>query len=445
MQRRLLSGSAWATGGRMIIAATALATNALLARLLSPQDLGAYFLALSIVGVGALLGTLGMEQAVVRFVAESIGLDQFQRARRMLGKTLVFGTLGALGVGTAYLFVGRIMVDKLFHSAVLVAVTGLVAAWIVTMTLQALLGGAFRSFHDIRLSTIFNGLTTGALITIFLGVMWLLGDRVSLTTAVLLALSAALINVMLGGWVLYRKVGHLPSRGGEDHKLGAGGILSVALPLAVTNLTIFVFTQADLWIVGAFRPPEEVAIYGAAARSVVLVAMPLLVVNGVLPPLIAEMYTQGRRQQLERALRATATVAGIPAFVVLAAFILFGKPILGFVFGDYYRDGATILALLSIGQLVNVWSGAGSITLSFTGHQATIMSLTVAAGILTIAAGLVAVGPFGATGVAAAVATGISAYNISLWLVTKRKTGMWTHIALSGFSEVLSALKRIMR
>src|SRR3712207_6782370 len=38
VKRRLLSGSAWATGGRMITAAAALATNALLARLLSPQD-----------------------------------------------------------------------------------------------------------------------------------------------------------------------------------------------------------------------------------------------------------------------------------------------------------------------------------------------------------------------------------------------------------------------
>jgi len=445
VRRRLLTGSAWATGGRIIVAFTAFVTNALLARLLSPQDLGVYFLAFSIVGVGELLGSLGMDQAVVRFVAQTMGLGRFQEARRALGRTLALGAMGALGVGVAYLFLGRLVGQKLFHAPALVAATGLVAAWIVVMTLQVLLGGAFRSFHDIRLSTAFNGLVTGVLITISLSVLWLLSDEARFTTALVLTVGSALLNVVLGGWVLRRKVRNLPARGAEGVVLGTGGIMRVALPLAVTNLTIFVMTQADLWILGAFRPSDEVAIYGAAARAVVLIAMPLMILNGVLPPLIAEMYAQGSRRQLERTLRATAAVAGIPAFLVLTVFIFFGKPILGLVFGDYYTDGATVLALLSIAQLVNVWSGAGSITLSYTGHQATIMTLTVVAGVIVIIAGLTVVGPYGATGVAAAMAAGIATYNVALWLATRLKTGMWTHVGFSGFSDALRVVRRAGR
>jgi O-antigen/teichoic acid export membrane protein len=223
--------------------------------------------------------------------------------------------------------------------------------------------------------------------------------------------------------------------------LGVGEIVRLALPLSVTNLTVLGLTQADLWILGAFRPAEEVAIYGAAARAVVLVAMPLLVINTVLAPTIAEMYAQGRKRELERVLRATATVAGIPAFLTLVAFILFGGPILGLVFGDYYREGATILALLSMAHLVNVWSGAGSAVLAFTGHQTTMMALAVAGGLITVMAGLGAVGPYGATGVAGAAAAGISAYNTVLWLVAKRKTGMWTHVGFRGLSDVMRAMK----
>jgi O-antigen/teichoic acid export membrane protein len=442
VQRRVLLGSAWGIGGKVVATVTAFAANALLARLLSPQDFGVYFLAFSVVGVGALLGSLGMDQAVVRFVAESIGLNQFERARRLLGRSLVLGMLGALGVGATYLLFGKVVADHLFHAPALVTSTELVAAWIVVMTLQGLLGGAFRSFHDIRLYTIFNGLVTGILTTSSLGVLWLLGDQVNLTTALLLAVGSAFVNVILGGWVLRRQVEHVPSRGGETHEVALGGMMRIALPLAVTNLTIFVLTQADLWILGAFRPPEEVALYGAAARAVVLVSMPFIVVNGVLPPLVAEMYAQGRKQPLERTLRATASMAAIPAFLVLAAFIFFGKPILGVLFGDYYREGATILALLSIAQLVNVWSGAGSVTLSFTGHQATIMALTVAAGLVTVMAGLMAVSSYGATGVAVTMAGGIAAYNVALWGVAKRKTGMWTHAGFSGFPDAVRAIVR---
>jgi O-antigen/teichoic acid export membrane protein len=441
VKRRLLSGGAWATGGRMVAAFTALATNALLARLLSPQDLGVYFLAFSVVGVGTLLGSLGLEEAVVRFVAESIGLDQFEKARRVLRRTVVLGVIGALGAGTTYLILGPVVGEDLFHAPNLAAATALIAVWMMVMTLQLLLGGAFRSLHDIRLYTIFNGLATGVFLTASLGVLWSLTAQTTLTAAFLLAVSSASVNVILGGWILHRKVERLPRRGGEGHVLGVGEIVRVALPLSVTNLTVLGLTQADLWILGAFRPAEEVAIYGAAARAVVLVAMPLLVINTVLAPTIAEMYAQGRKRELERVLRATATVAGIPAFLTLVAFILFGGPILGLVFGDYYREGATILALLSMAHLVNVWSGAGSAVLAFTGHQTTMMALAVAGGLITVMAGLGAVGPYGATGVAGAAAAGISAYNTVLWLVAKRKTGMWTHVGFRDLSDVMRAMK----
>jgi O-antigen/teichoic acid export membrane protein len=251
-----------------------------------------------------------------------------------------------------------------------------------------------------------------------------------------------LISLLLGSWLLQRKVRHLPAQGVEDHAIGFREIMRVAWPLTVTNLTLFALTEAPLWILGAFRTPEEVAVYGAASRAVVLVAMPLTVANSVLPPLIAEMYPQGRKRELERTLRTVATVAGIPAFLALAAFILFGGPILGLMFGDNYRGGAPILALLSLAQLVNVWSGSGSITLSYTGHQATMMTLTIAGGLFTVLAGLAVVGPYGVGGVAASVAVGIAGYNLVLWFVTKRKTGMLTHVSFGGFPE---AIRTVMR
>ena len=70
-KRRLLSGSVWVVGGRIATAFAALATNVLLARSLSPEDLGVYFLAFSLVQVGAGLGPLGLDHAVLRFLPES--------------------------------------------------------------------------------------------------------------------------------------------------------------------------------------------------------------------------------------------------------------------------------------------------------------------------------------------------------------------------------------
>ena len=157
LKQRLLSGSAWALIGKAASVLATLLVNALLARLLSPQDLGAYFLALSMVYLGATVGALGLNQLVVRSVAESTGLGQFGRVRRVVSLTLRLVVLGALGVGIAYLSVGHVVGEDLFGAPALASVTELVAGWIVVMVLQMLLTEVFRGFSDLRLASVFGG------------------------------------------------------------------------------------------------------------------------------------------------------------------------------------------------------------------------------------------------------------------------------------------------
>ena len=202
-------------------------------------------------------------------------------------------------------------------------------------------------------------------------------------------------------------------------------------PLWITSLILFTLTQADLWIAGIYLPQQQVAVYGAAFRLVLLVAVPLQIVNMVVAPLIAELYTQGKREELERSLRVAATVTGIPSFLTLVAFMLFGKPILGLVFGGYYREGALILALLSVGQLVNVWTGSCVQTLMMTGNQAPVMNATIATGLLIITGALWAGHIYGAVGIAGAVATGKAFQNILMLFYARKRTGIWTHITFS--------------
>src|SRR5918999_5247938 len=98
LRRRLVSGSAWASGGRIGGAMLGIVTNGLLARMLSPQEFGAYFLTLSIVSLGAVIGSLGLPKTVVRFVAENMGLNRFGRARRAIYTVLGLGAFGTVGV-----------------------------------------------------------------------------------------------------------------------------------------------------------------------------------------------------------------------------------------------------------------------------------------------------------------------------------------------------------
>ncbi|HEB68386.1 MAG TPA: hypothetical protein ENI88_02065 [Desulfobulbus sp.] len=59
-----------------------------------------------------------------------------------------------------------------------------------------------------------------------------------------------------------------------------------------TALHSFYCHKSDLWILGAYASEQEIAIYGAAVRLVMLAAMSLAMVNMVVPPIIASMHAQ---------------------------------------------------------------------------------------------------------------------------------------------------------
>src|SRR5215211_3655989 len=449
LKRRLLSGGAWAFGSKVLVALTGLISSALLARLLTPQALGTYFLAYSILNVGTSLGALGLTGTVVRLVAEGMGLNLFGRVRRVISVVVGVGTLGALGVGLTYLLFGDNFAKAVFNAPALAAITGLVAGWLIVGTLQSILAETFRGFHDIRLASLLGGQvgggTTGvatlALVTVSLLVLWLVNGQATLATVVLLAICSGAVSTLVAGWLLRRRVTELPPQTPEegrkaDSEAVLGEVLSISWPLLIVTLIMMVRTQGDIWTLGAFLPQGDLALYGAANRLVTMVTMPLAIVTAVAPPLIAEMYAQGRREDLENALRNMATLTGIPALLASMGCIFLAGPILGLVYGNYYREGAVVLALLSIGLLASVCAGSCGIVLAYTGHQKTQMVITIATSVVTLIAMLATAKPYGIAGVAMSKMAGQVLQNGIVLLVVKRRTGMWTHVRLKGISQL---------
>jgi len=442
LRRRLLSGSTWALGGKIAAAVIGLVTNGLLARLLdSKQEFGAYLLAFSIVSVGAVIGSLGLPKTVLRFVAESMTLGQPGRARRAIYTALGLGILGALGISLAYFFiVGDLVGRYLFHSTALVAVIGLMTGWMAIAAVQEIMAETFRGFHDIRMATLFGGLATGGksaglvmrvMLLACLLLLLVTSEHADLRTVMLASIGSGAASAVLAALFLYKRVSTLGKQGADD-PISAKDELRDAFPILLISLTSFVLlSAADLWILGAFGSTGEVAVYGAASRLVTLIAMPLLLTNLVLPPIIAEMYAQGRTGELERTLRGFSTLSGVPSLLFLVVFMFLGGPILGLVYGDGYRGAAMILVLLSAGKLAAVWAGSCGAVLQFTGHQGSMLRINLLTSPLFVIGALLVVRDYGPVGVASMTAAITVLQNAALVLVARRKTGMWTHVSLS--------------
>ena len=442
LRRRLLSGSTWALGGKIGAATIGIVTNGVLTRLLTKQEFGVYLLAFSIISLGAVIGSFGLPKTVLRFVAESMTLGQPGRARRAIYTALGLGVVGTLIISLAYLFiVGDLVSRHLFHSSALVAIIGLTAGWMAISTIQEIMAETFRGFHDIRMATLFGGLATGGksagliMRIMLLACLALLGLTsgwdTDLSTVMLASIGSGAASSLLAAVFLHKRISSLGAQGADD-PISTKDTLRDALPILLISLTSFVLlSAADIWILSIFRPSEEVGLYGAAARLVTLIAMPLLITNLVLPPIIAEMYAQGRTGTLERTLRSFSTLSGIPSLLVLIVFMLLGGPILGVVYGSGYQSAAMVLVLLSAGKLAAVWAGSCGAVLQFTGHQGSMLRVNLLTSPLFIVGALLVVRDYGPIGVASMTAAITVLQNVALVLVAKRKTGMWTHVSLS--------------
>lgn len=439
IRARLLRGSGSVFLGMGLGAVLGLVVNGLLARLLSHDALGTYFLMFSLAAFGAQLANLGMEKAVVRTVSAGLGTDQPGQARAATRLAFIIGSIGALVVAAVMVIgLGGFLARHVYHSQAMSGVVVFGAGWLIAMALQRLVAETFRGFQRFWSATLFSGLSVDILSVIVFGLLWLGHAHPTLAQVVLLTVGVTAVSLLAGGFLIWRKVRSL----GHEGHLRPRDMLSIGWPLVITNALNFTLgTGVDLWVIGAFRPHDEVALYGAAFRLVFFVATPFIIASQVVPPIIAELHAQGRKHDLEYSLREVATVAGIPAALVLLAFLFVGAPIMGFVYGDFFRQGATVLAILSVARLYAVCTGNSGSLLMMTGHQKTMMRITAVSAVLGITAELLVVRRFGMVGVAIATACAQVIQNTLQLVFGKLRVGIWTHVELS-FKPVRDLLGR---
>lgn len=437
-----MSGGLWATTGKLVTAVSALALNALLTRLMPPDQVGAYFLIASIVAVGILFAQLGAQQAIVKLLGASIAEPESGSSRRAVRTGFVVVAVGIGVVASLYVaFIGDWLGREVFDSVRVADLALLTALWIALLSLQRFVAQVFRGFHRIGYASFFEGATTGVVLVLVLAFIWLTRGALSLEGVLLVTLGALLVTMVSGFYQLARICSVMKPATGLD----VTGLLSVGLPLFVANVALMGTAETHVWILGAAATEEEVAIYGAAFRLAKFVVVPLLIVNSVIPPMIAQLFAQGDAKGLERVLRLTATAASIPSIAIVAVLGLWGGPVLGALFGGYYAQGAAVLLVLLLAQAVNALTGSPGVLLSMSGHQAVVMRFAVLAGVLGVATSALLVRPLGGLGAALGVAVGMVLHNVTMWIYCRRSLGVKTHMLVTGLKESLAVALRECR
>ncbi len=110
-------------------------------------------------------------------------------------------------------------------------------------------------------------------------------------------------------------------------------------------------------VLGIFRSTEEVGIYRIVITGSHFVLFSFQVVNTVIAPSIAKLYSTGDMQRLQRTITVGNRAILLLSLPIAIIFIFFGQEILVSLFGSQFGLGATALAILSFGLLIVYWHG----------------------------------------------------------------------------------------
>jgi O-antigen/teichoic acid export membrane protein len=172
---------------------------------------------------------------------------------------------------------------------------------------------------------------------------------------------------------------------------------------------------------GLFVSSDEIGIYQVAISSAALAIVFLEIINAVVAPQFASLYSQKAFSKLKRLVNISSKLAFILTLLISFIFIIFGKNLLTYVFGTDLIDAYPTLLILLIGQIISSYFGSVGFLLNMTGHEKEVMKANEISTAINILLAFLLTPTFGSIGTAIATTITVIISNILLNRMVFRK------------------------
>lgn len=394
---------------------------------------GIYVLAASFsAGAGYLsLGEVGLQGAVIRFVARHDALGQRDLVARVVGTAMtILLAIGLVGATLLTLFalygLGIFNVAADDRSAARFVFLILAAQVVAEFSVLALLGyleGLQRFFTITMLGLTQLGVYVALVVPLVLAGAGVRGVAVAAATATFVHLIAALTTVRL-------QAGKLSPRPGIDRRI-LPELGAYSWRLMVIRLTSVGYDQMDKLIIAITLSPFALAVYQIANNVHAMARYALSFGSSALTPVASALEADADNVRLRSLLIRGTRLTVALALPVTISVILLAQPLIEGWVGDGYPAAVGAAQLFVVYILFTSVTTAGVIMLLGMGRMEGLLALGLFSMLVNLAASLALVGPFGIKGVIAGTTIG---YSIIL--------GPYLHLILRQFELTLREFTR---
>ena len=411
--RKQIRGSSLFLAGRFLSMGINFSAQVLMIRYLATSEYGALAYALAVVAFFQPFATLGLHEAVSRFVPIYQENREFPK---MLGTIL-------LSIGTVF-STGLLIIVAIWSGPALLThfmtyerlPRHLLSILIMVVPLDAadeLFNSLFASFAGTR-AIFFRKYILGP--SLKLGaVLLLIGLKSTVIFVAYGYVLASAAGIAIYSWMLVRLLREqhlLEQLRSSPLKVPAREILAFVLPGLSSSLVTVAIHSVNIFILGYLHTMTEVAYYRAVVpvaqlNGVVMASFTLLYI-----PAAARLLAKSDYQGINKLYWQTAAWMSVMSFPVFALTFSFAQPLTEFLYGARYARSGPILALLALGSYTNVALGFNLQTLKVLERLRYIIVVSLVATIVDVGLNVLLVPGHGALGAAIGTAATLIIYNL---------------------------------
>jgi O-antigen/teichoic acid export membrane protein len=315
---------------------------------LGDENYGLFVLIQSVM-IGFSLVGFGFGQATVKYIAESIGHEDFKEANQIINTTmclsLFIGTIGAIVI---YLSAG-LMAQKIFKISIQSQMVAqrcfhwMAIGWFINQIVATLsnIPTAFQNFKIVAMGTT---LSSGLIAGFGLSVLFAGGDLTNLVQANVVALGISAI----AWWFSAKRVfPEIKVRVAIDRNWFKR-TMSYGSWHAVGNLGRIMYHWLDRVIIGIYLPPAAVGYYNVPVTICSTAHAGLSQIGAVFFPLISHMQGKNDNEKIRTYFLNGSWVIGLVSAIGYVPLALFGKSFLALWISPEFSEKTSQLFLIVV-------------------------------------------------------------------------------------------------
>jgi O-antigen/teichoic acid export membrane protein len=403
-------GWGFLAGGRVIEFGSRFIITLLLARILGVQDYGLYVLSISAVTLFAGVAYLGLDQALVRYVAILSSRKDSAGLRGALQVGFGVSAVAGAAMGAALYLGAAAIAEGLFDEPRLTPLLRVLAVVLPFLVISNLLAATARGFRRMDYSAFAEQVVQSVARMLLLGTFALVGTLDVFVAAILFGVSDVAATITL--IVLLNKLLPIRTVFQRGARRDVKPIVGFAFPMWLSGL-LLQFRRSILTLtLGGLSSVASVSIFAIAARVNDVGHTVLGSITIAVRPIVAQLHDKEDQRGLSHLYRTTTRwtfTLNLPFFLLM---VLYPAALLS-LFGETFARGAPALTIMAIAELVNAATGVCQAMIDMTGRAKLKLANSLLWTITLVASSAVLIPLWGVVGAATAMLISTVAVNLA--------------------------------